>query len=399
MPPIAPHPTRPPSETKILVVDDEASNLEVIGEFLRLEGYQVLTAVDGEQALERVEANQPDLVLLDILMPRLDGYEVCRRLKNSPQTVFTPVVMITALKGTDEKIRGVEVGADDFLTKPFNHLELVTRVKSLLRVKFLNDAIDAYNRQLEQRVAERTAQLQRALEDLQELDRLKSEFIGNVSHELRTPLLHIKGYVALLADRTLGPLNAEQAKGVDTALQAVDTLERLVEDLIGFGAHTTGRLNFQAVHLAEVAELAVAMLGRAIARYGAAPRLDIPPGLPRVRADRQALARVLRHLLENGLKFSPDKPEVILLARPVNGGQRVRVSVVDHGIGVPPEQRARIFDVFYQVDGSITRRYGGAGMGLALVKLLVEGHGSRVHLESEPDKGSIFWFDLPAAGE
>lgn len=399
MPPIAPHPTRQPSETKILVVDDEVSNLEVIGEFLRLEGYQVLTAVDGEQALERVAANQPDLVLLDILMPRLDGYEVCRRLKSNPQTVFTPVVMITALKGTDEKIRGVEVGADDFLTKPFNHLELVTRVKSLLRVKFLNDAVDAYNRQLEQRVAERTAQLQRALEDLQELDRLKSEFIGNVSHELRTPLLHIKGYVALLADRTLGPLNAEQARGVETALQAVDTLERLVEDLIGFGAQTAGRLNFQAVHVAEVAELAVTMLSRAIARYGAAPRLDIPPGLPRVRADRQALARVLRHLLENGLKFSPDKPEVFLTARPVNGGQRVRVTVVDHGIGIPPEQRARIFDVFYQVDGSTTRRYGGAGMGLALVKLLVEGHGSSVHLESEPDKGSTFWFDLPVAGE
>ncbi|MBI3363033.1 MAG: response regulator [Chloroflexi bacterium] len=387
----------PPRKSRILIADDEPSTIDVIRQFLELEGYQVVQAVDGEQALEQVRNADPDLMLLDVMMPRMDGYEVCRRLKADTTTVFLPVVMITALRDTGEKIKGVEAGADDFLTKPFNHLELVTRVKSLLRVKHLHDQLEEYNRVLEQRVALRTSQLQDALQELRELDRLKSEFISRVSHELRTPLLHVKGYVGLLVDEALGPLTPDQSKGLETATKAVEQLERLVEDIVDLGSAQVGRLNVQAVSIPEVARATVVSLERATARQGVRIITRVPDSLPPVRADRTALSRCLWHLLDNAIKFSPPQGRVELKADVAPDGDHIRLSVRDQGIGIPKDEADKIFDVFYQVDGSSTRRYGGTGVGLALVKLLLEAHGSTIHAESGEGQGSTFYFDLTVA--
>lgn len=369
----------------------------MIRHFLELEGYQVVEAIDGEQALEQVRQASPGLVLLDVMVPRLDGYQVCRRLKSDAATVFLPVVMITALRDTGEKIKGVEAGADDFLTKPFNHLELVTRVKSLLRVKQLHDQLEEYRRELERRVAVRTAQLQDALEQLRELDRLKSEFISRVSHELRTPLLHVKGYVGLLADETLGPLTPDQSKGLETAIKAVDQLERLVEDIVDLGSAQVGRLNIEAVSIPDIARATIAMLERAMSRQGVRIATRFPDGLPPVRADRTALSRCLWHLLDNAVKFSPAQETVILRAEYEPGSNRVRVSVRDRGIGIPEDEIDKIFEPFYQVDGSATRRFGGTGVGLSLVKLLLDAHGTPLYAESGEGPGSTFYFDLTVA--
>lgn len=387
----------PPSQITVLVVDDEPSNLDVISRFLKLEGYRVQTAVDGEQALEMIAAQAPDLVLLDLILPRLDGYEVCRRLKSSPGTVFLPVVMITALKGSEEKIKGVEVGADDFLTKPFNHLELVTRVRSLLRLKFLRDEVEEHNRLLEARVAERTGQLAKALDELKALDHLKSQFIGNVSHELRTPLLHVKGYVSLLADGSLGPLSDDQARGLATATRAIGRLERLVEDIVDFGGTEVLTLSLEDVNLNEVVANALGQIRFGADRLSSAIVRDIPEDLPKVHADPNALARAVRHLVENGAKFSPQGGDVVVQARHIPGTGRVCLRVIDQGIGIPEEERAKIFQLFYQVDGSTTRRFGGVGIGLALVKMIVEGHGSSVTVEGGQGQGSAFSFELPVA--
>jgi signal transduction histidine kinase len=397
--PDTPDPSAPPESAipaKVLVVDDEPRNLEVVSHFLEMEGLRVATAGDGEAALAAVAAEAPDVILLDVMMPGLEGFEVCRRLKADPATVFIPVVILTALKGTQERIKGAAVGADDFLSKPFDHVELITRVKSLVRVKRLHDQIQAYNRELEARVAQRTAELKHAYDELKELDQLKSEFIANVSHELRTPLLHVKGTLGLLADGAMGGVTPEQAQGLSVAQGAAEQLGRIIEDIVDFGQmYEEQRLTFEPVPVAEVCQSAARAIARIANRHAITVNVVAPADLPPVRADLAALMRVLWHLLDNAVKFSPSGSTVEITAEQRRAG--VRIAVQDHGAGIPLDQLDRIFQVFYQVDGSSTRKAGGLGLGLALVKRLVEAHGSRVEVDSEVGQGSTFAFELPAA--
>jgi signal transduction histidine kinase len=397
--PDAPDPSAPPESAipaKVLVVDDEPRNLEVVSHFLEMEGLRVATAGDGEAALAAVAAEAPDVILLDVMMPGLEGFEVCRRLKADPATVFIPVVILTALKGTQERIKGAAVGADDFLSKPFDHVELITRVKSLVRVKRLHDQIQAYNRELEARVAQRTAELKHAYDELKELDQLKSDFIANVSHELRTPLLHVKGTLGLLADGAMGDVTPEQAQGLSVAQGAAEQLGRIIEDIVDFGQmYEEQRLTFEPVSVAEVCQSAARAIARVANRHAITVNVAVPADLPPVRADLQSLTRVLWHLLDNAVKFSLSGSTVEIAAEQRRAG--VRIAVQDHGAGIPLDQLDRIFQVFYQVDGSSTRKAGGLGLGLALVKRLVEAHGSRVEVDSEVGQGSTFAFELPVA--
>jgi signal transduction histidine kinase len=379
----------------VLVVDDEPSNVEVIQAFLEAEGWRVVTAEDGEGALMAVAVHSPDVVLLDVRMPPPDGFEVCRRLKDDPATAFVPVIIITARGGLQERIQGAEAGADEFLSKPFDHVELVTRVKALLRAKRYHDQLQAYNAELERRVAQRTAELQAALNALRSLDRLKSEFITNVSHELRTPLLHVTAFMDLLAEGALGQLNPRQAEGLDVAQEAVDRLERVVIDVVDFSSLHEQALNMEPLYLTDVCRNVIHGQAAFAARREAEVRLDLAPDLPRVLADRVALNRILRHLLDNAIKFGPVGQVVRILGQ--RAGERVRVAVCDQGPGLAPADAERIFEAFQQVDGSTTRRAGGLGMGLALVKRLVEAHGSHVQVQSAIGQGSEFSFDLAVA--
>lgn len=391
---LPPETAGPSAGPRVLVVDDDARNTEVIAGFLSLEGLQVSTAEDGETALAAVAGAPPDLILLDVMMPPgLDGFEVCRRLKADPATVFIPVVLLTALRGTSERVRGAAAGADDFLSKPFDHVELITRVKSLLRVKRLHDELQDYNRALEARVAERTLELQQALRQLREVDRLKSEFIANVSHELRTPLLHVKGYIGLIAEGALGPFNAEQERGIRVAQQAVNQLERIVRDVVDFRDLHDRQLDRERVLAGDVCRNALEALSEVAGHKELRLSLEIAPELPPVLADRVALVRVLRHLLDNAIKFSP--PQSRVLVRAERRDTRVRFSVFDQGPGIPLERQDEIFDIFYQSDGSSTRRTGGMGLGLAVVKVLLEAQQSQIQLDSTPGRGSIFYFELP----
>jgi signal transduction histidine kinase len=377
----------------VLVVDDEPREREVIQHFLAAEGFQVLLAEDGDSALQAVPAHRPDLVLLDVRLPGTDGYEICRRLKDDPATAFVPVIILTALRGVKERIRGASAGADEFLSKPFDHVELTMRVKALVRAKRYNDQIVAYNAELERRVAERTGELQRALENLRQLDRLKSEFITNVSHELRTPLQHVKGYIDLLADGAMGAVTGKQAEGLGMAQDAIERLESMVDDIVDFSSLNDESLALEPVYLADVCRNVIQGYTAEAARHKAAVTLAMAPDVPRVTADRVALTRVLRHLLDNAVKFGPANQIVQIHVERL--GQRVRLSVRDHGPGLGSGELEHVFDVFYQVDGSATRKAGGLGMGLAVVRKLVEAHGSQVQVRSELGQGSTFWFELP----
>ncbi len=381
----------------VLVVDDEPENCDYLRLLLTAQGLRVVTAEDGAAALEAVAASPPDAILLDVMMPVLDGFETCQRLKAQPSTVFIPIILITALHSTKDRIRGAAVGADDFITKPFDGVELTTRLKSLLRLKSLHDQLELQNRDLERRVAERTLDLQQALAELQELDRLKSQFISNVSHELRTPLMHAKTCVQLLADEALGALTSDQLKSMHVAQTAIGQLENIVADVLDFSDSRGRALTLTSVALPGICRAAMEELAPFAAKQRVAVRLVLPPEMPPVLANRPALTRMLRHLLDNAVKFSPPESTVFISAE--LRLPQVRLSIRDSGYGIAPPHVDHIFEAFYQVDGAATRRANGLGIGLTVVKKLAEAQGIQIGVASQLDQGSCFYFDLQVASQ
>jgi signal transduction histidine kinase len=261
----------------------------------------------------------------------------------------------------------------------------------------LHAALQESNRTLERRVAERTAELRRALERLAEINQIKANLISNVSHELRTPLAQIKGYAELISMDQLGPLNEEQQHAVAVVLRATERLGRLIEDLIEFStASREGlRLKLQPVDLQPLVEGAIRRSGDKADKAGVELRSEVPKGLPHVQADAERLTWVLLQLIDNGVKFTPAGGTVLLRLEP--NARSVLVSVSDTGIGIPEERMEEIFEPFHQLDGSPTRRYGGTGLGLSLVRLILEGHGATMQVESHEGTGSSFSFPLPIA--
>ena len=426
MPESPPHGGRATPPPQILVVDDLAQNRELLQAHLETAGYRVLLAGTGQEALAAVVSGRPDLILLDVMMPGLDGYEVCRRLKTDQATAFIPIVMLTALQEVEDRIRGNEAGADDFLSKPFNPLELLTRVRSLLRVKALHDQVTAHTRRLEEMVAERTAALERALTDLREMDRLKSEFLTNVSHELRTPLTPILGYLPAILKGELGSLSQSQRQALEIITESVQRLHRLIDGLLTFMQWDSGEaiLRLEPVSVQVVLDAAAADADAAAQRKGVTLTRELAPHLPRIRADAPALSNALGQLLDNAVKFTPRGGRVAVTARWVGGssgtqaaggsggdpvqpvgrvpdGQphqdAVEIGVRDTGVGIAPEAIPRIFDRFYQADSSATRRHGGTGLGLAIVKRILDAHGATITVESLPGQGATFSLRLPPA--
>ncbi|HNV02896.1 MAG TPA: ATP-binding protein [Vicinamibacterales bacterium] len=270
---------------------------------------------------------------------------------------------------------------------------------SVEQVQELQNALRAANAQLEQRVAERTRELERAYRRLTELDRLKSDFISNVSHELRTPLTKIKGFHALLSAGELGPLTGEQEQAVEIMGRGVAELERLVGDLIQFATGAKGEMAlslapFPAGPLVEGA--VAAARARAETRGIALACRPIAAGLT-VTGDVERLRWVMAQLLDNAIKFTQPGGSVEAGAKPVEGG--VRFWVADTGTGISEERLPELFEPFHQLDGSATRKAGGTGLGLALVKMIVSAHGSTVSVVSRPGVGSRFSFDLGTSAE
>lgn len=267
------------------------------------------------------------------------------------------------------------------------------------QIILLRQALEDANRNLERRVEERTAELQEALRKLAEMNQLKSNFIANVSHELRTPLTHVKGYIELLFSESLGPINEEQRNALDVSQRATNRLQGLIDDLILFSLASRGELTLR-LQAVDIRKIAGDLIMRAQAKADdKQTRLstDFEPDLPLVMADEQKISWVLTQLLDNAIKFTPAGGKVTLEVKRDVSPEMLRVAVADTGIGIPEEQLARIFEPFHQLDGSSTRRYGGTGLGLSLVKQIIEAHGSIVRVKSEPGSGSTFSFPLLSA--
>lgn len=261
----------------------------------------------------------------------------------------------------------------------------------------LRSALQAANRTLERRVDERTAELQRALERVSELSQLKSNFVSNISHELRTPLTHIKGYMGLLITESLGPITEEQQHALQVSQQSASKLESLIEDLIMVSLASRGelRLKQEQVDLCGLASLAVKSFESRAQERGVSLHAILDEAVPRVQGDSQKIAWALNQLVDNAVKFTPSNGRVTVHIKR-EGENLVIVSVNDTGIGIPSSRLDDIFEPFHQLDSSATRRYGGTGLGLSLVRQIVEAHGSMLEVQSVEGHGSTFKFPLLA---
>ena len=326
-------------------------------------------------------------------VPRLGEYLLRQGLLTSDQLEMALVHQRELAKAGERRLLGQTLVELELVDR-----ETIDRAITSQIIE-LHAALQEANRNLERRVSERTAELRQALARLQELNQLKTNLISNVSHELRTPLAHVKGYVELLEDQELGQLTPPQRKAVSVISRASLRLEHLIEDLIAFSTASREGLAMEP-RPAQLAQLAQAVMERSQDKAGVAGvtlQLAVDPGLPAVQADLDKLSWVLYQLVDNGIKFTPEGGRVKLWAEQVD--HFVTVAVSDTGIGIPADKLEEIFEPFHQLDGSPTRRYGGTGLGLALVKQIVGAHGASILVESKENIGSTFQFDLPLATE
>ena len=259
----------------------------------------------------------------------------------------------------------------------------------------LRSALQAANRNLELRVQERTAELQDALHRLSELSQMKANFVANISHELRTPLTHVKGYLELMITESLGPLTEEQRHALAISQKSAGKLESMIGDLIMFSLASRGEMSMkqESIDIGRIANLSVKTVAQKAEARGVDVQAVVDPDLPHVQGDSEKIAWVLNQLLDNAIKFTPSGGHVIVSLKE-EGTNLLMVSVTDTGIGIPPDRLEEIFEPFHQLDDSSTRKVGGAGLGLSLVRQIVEAHGSLLDVQSAEGKGTTFKFPL-----
>jgi signal transduction histidine kinase len=368
------------NEPAVLIVDDEEENRMLLEALLESQGYRVVTAADGAQGFKAVKADPPDLILLDIMMPGQDGFEVCRQLKADPATWFIPVVLVTALSEREDRIRGIEAGADDFLSKPIHRWELLTRTKSLLRIKSLRD------------------DLQRSYEQLKRLEELRDRLIHLLIHDLKGPLTSLLLGADLLMAHAEEPVVEEKHWDLLRRMrQQVEYLTDMVQSLLDIARMEEGKLPLrpEALALGELVGSAAAELAVPYASKGVSLETQVPSGLPAVHGDRDLLKRVLLNLLRNALDHTPADGQVTVGVQPGNTGS-VTIWVQDTGVGIPQAFHEKIFEKFAQVELREAHERRGTGLGLTFCRLAVEAHGGRIWVESTEGKGSRFSFTVPS---
>jgi signal transduction histidine kinase len=376
--------TRP---ARILVVDDEPRNRELLQVMLTPEGFEILTAASGEEALAIVAAHQPDLILLDVMMPGLNGYEVAGQIKRGSDTKNILVIMVTALDDRNARLLGLGAGAEDFLTKPVDRAELCVRVKNLLRLKAYGDYYDQYSQMLEGQEEIRMKQA-----------RFKDEFLSHVSHELRSPLTAIKQFTTILLGGVAGELNNQQADYQRIVLRNIVQLQSMIDDLLEVTQLENGKLAIEqeAVFVSDAVTDACHTLERTALDKGVALSFEVAPDLPPAHADPIRLRQILIILLDNALKFTPKDGAVRVQARLHPDDHRaLLIAVADTGCGIAPEATERIFERLHQESAANAAGRRGLGLGLYICKELVVRQGGDIWVDSFVQEGSTFSFTVP----
>jgi signal transduction histidine kinase len=360
----------PVSKAAILVIDDEAGLCDMLRYGLPKRGYRVVTASNGEEGLARAREQVFDLAVCDIMMPGMNGIAVLTQLREiTPQT---EVLMATGQATVETAIESIKKGAFDYITKPYSLPQLCLVLEKALEWRALRARVD----------------------HLEELNRLKDEFMSTISHELRTPITVIMGYATLLRDKIYGALSSEQENGLRTIEGKARTLLQIINNIIDYANLSAKReaVRSEVLSVTEIARNAVEPFTALAAAKPLRLTVDIAANLY-AETDRAKLKQILIHLLDNAIKFTPKGAITLHVA--AEEPDHFRISVADTGIGIAPEHIPLIFQEFRQVDQSSTRRYGGTGLGLAVFKKFVDLLGGQIAVESVPGRGSTFSVLLP----
>ncbi|HEY6577805.1 MAG TPA: response regulator [Rhizomicrobium sp.] len=369
----------------ILVVDDDAVVREFMSATLEDAGLNVVTAEDGETALRLCTANPPDLIIADVLMPGMDGFQLCQELRGRPETEYVPILVATGLDDVPSIVKAFDVGATDFINKPIKWVILNYRVQYMLRTSRVSHELRANQ-----------ARLLSAKEEAESANRMKTEFLANMSHELRTPLNAVIGFSGVMKRQMFGPMPdryLEYSKLIEDSGTHLLTIINSILDLARAEANRL-RLIEEDVEVRDVVSLCENMILPMAQKGEIAFSVEIEEGLPRLFADATKLQQILINLLSNAVKFTPAQGAVGLkVGMDGSGGPIFRIA--DTGIGIPSDKIGLALAPFGQVDSRLSRKYDGVGLGLPLTKCLVELHGGTMEIESQPERGTVVTVLLP----
>jgi two-component system sensor histidine kinase/response regulator len=368
----------------ILIVDDEPANLSLLSDLLSGRGFKVRAVLNGARALAAAQASPPDLILLDVMMPGMNGYEVCEKLKADERTRNIPVLFLSALSDTANKVKAFAAGGLDYITKPFQVEEVLARVETQMTLRRLRRELEAAN-----------AELTRHIDDIQARNAELDAFARNVAHDLRNPLSVLLGYAELLAEGDRKVDDAVRREWVDDILRLGRQMDEIIHALLFLAEVRGTQLNRTPLDMAALVGDALAQLKGQIEASAAEVSLPDATEWPVAWGYRPWIVRVWVNYLSNAIKYGGRPPRIVLGGELEASGAMARFWVRDNGPGIAAEDQDRLFVEFSRLPRA---GVSGHGLGLSIVRRIVEKLGGRAGVESRPGEGSTFYFTLPATG-
>ena len=365
----------PTDKPKVLIVDDTPMNLSILEEILEKD-YLISIAQSGQQALGITEKFLPDLILLDVNMPGIDGFETCRELKSREDTRNIPVIFITARVEPEDVIRGFKEGGVDYITKPFNHSEVIERVQTHLKIKQLIMQLESKNDQLK------------------ELNELKNSFLGMASHDMRNYLSAIRGYSQILKEDKEELPEETQDQFLDFIYKSSENMLKMVNDLLDVSIIESGKLqlDLQPESFKNLIEHHI-MINQFFADKKSIRLQSDLSDIPECRVDANKIGQVIDNLISNAIKFSESGTTISINLKEQGGN--LNFSVKDEGPGISAEDQAKLFQHFQKLSARPTAGESSSGLGLAISKKMVQAHNGQLNVTSQLGSGTTFWFEIP----